>query len=136
MVPEEYPVPRPHRDNLRQRPCTRFMAQSLALSHATELTFSTRSMSIAPLDTPSDEDLYRRIWMELQRATQDSHHDWRTPVMSRVNAQGVPQAAPQTALVFWSKRLSWQLRVAARVSVDTTGPMLNSPVCDLRAHLP
>jgi hypothetical protein len=114
-------------------------------------------MSIPPLDTPSDEDLYRRIWLELQRAAQDRHHDWRTPVLTSVDAQGVPQArtvvlrevntvtraltfytdsrspkvaelqaAPQSALVFWSKRLSWQLRVSARVRVDTTGPLLDA----------
>lgn len=116
----------------------------------------TQTMSIPPLDTPSDEDLYRRIWMELQRAAHDRHHDWRTPVMTSVDAQGSPQArtvvlrevdtvarqltfytdsrspkvaelqaAPQSALVFWSKRLSWQLRVSARVRVDTAGPLLD-----------
>ena len=114
-------------------------------------------MSMVPLDTPPDEGLYRGVWKELQRAAHDRHHDWRTPVMSTVNAQGVPQArtvvlrevntiteeltfytdsrspkvgelqaAPQTALVFWSKRLSWQLRVSARVRVDTTGPVLEA----------
>ena len=36
------------------------------------------------------------------------------------------QAAPQSALVFWSKRLSWQLRVSARVRVDTAGPLLDA----------
>lgn len=114
-------------------------------------------MSIPPLETASDEDLFRRIWLELQRATQDRHHDWRTPVLSSVDLQGVPQArtvvlrqadpttrqlmfytdsrspkvaelqnAPQSALVFWSKRLGWQLRVQARVRVETTGPLLDA----------
>lgn len=114
-------------------------------------------MSIPPLDTPSDEDLYRRIWLELQRAAHDRHHDWRTPVLTSVDAHGAPQARtvvlravdmlahelafytdsrspkvaelqaePQTALVFWSKRLSWQLRVQAHVRVDTTGPLIDA----------
>lgn len=114
-------------------------------------------MSIPPLDTASDENLYRRIWIELQHAALDRHHDWRTPVLSSVDAQGSPQSrtvvlrevdaitrelrfysdsrspkvaelqtAPQAALVFWSKRLSWQLRVAVRVRVDTTGPLLDA----------
>lgn len=117
----------------------------------------TLPMSMPPPDTASDEDLYRRIWMELQRAAQDRHHDWRTPVLASVDAQGMAQArtvvlrevdpalkeltfytdsrspkvaelqaSPQTALVFWSKRLSWQLRVAARVRVETAGPALNA----------
>jgi len=121
------------------------------------MTSPTQYVSIPPLDTASDEDLYRRIWMELQRAAQDRHHDWRTPVLSSVDAQGIPQArtvvlrevntntreltfytdrrspkvaelqaAPLTALVFWSKRLSWQLRVAARVRVDTTGRLIDA----------
>ena len=95
--------------------------------------------------------------MELQRAVHDRHHDWRTPVLTSVDALGAPQArtvvlrgvdtitkeftfftdsrspkvaelqaSPQTALVFWSKRLSWQLRVSARVRVDTTGPLLDA----------
>ena len=114
-------------------------------------------MSMVPLDTPPDEDLYRAVWKQLQRAAHDRHHEWRTPVMSSVNSQGAPQArtvvlrevntatkeltfysdsrspkvaelqtSPQTALVFWSKRLSWQLRVSARVRVDTAGPLLDA----------
>ena len=114
-------------------------------------------MSMVSLDTPPDEDMYRAVWKQLQRAAHDRHHEWRTPVMSSVNSQGAPQArtvvlrevntatkeltfysdsrspkvaelqtSPQTALVFWSKRLSWQLRVSARVRVDTAGPLLDA----------
>ena len=114
-------------------------------------------MSMVPLDTPPDEDMYRAVWKQLPRAAHDRHHEWRTPVMSSVNSQGAPQArtvvlrevntatkeltfysdsrspkvaelqtSPQTALVFWSKRLSWQLRVSARVRVDTAGPLLDA----------
>ena len=36
------------------------------------------------------------------------------------------QAAPHASLVFWSKRLSWQLRVRARVSVHTRGPEVDA----------
>lgn len=114
-------------------------------------------MSIPPLDIAADKDLHHRIWLELQRATQDRHHDWRTPVLTSVDAQGAPQArtvvlreadpgtqeltfytdsrspkvaelqaAPLCALVFWSKRLGWQLRISARVHVDTKGPLLDA----------
>ena len=30
--------------------------------------------------------------MELQRATQDRHHEWRTPVLATVGTDGLPQA--------------------------------------------
>lgn len=97
--------------------------------------------------------------MELQRATQDRHHEWRTPVLASVeqNADGeaLPQARtvvlrhadaarqqlhlftdrrspkalqlarhPHASLVFWSKRLNWQLRVQARVAVHTEGGLV------------
>lgn len=121
------------------------------------MTNLSQTTSFPPANPPSDDDLYHRIWMELQRATQDRHHDWRTPVLTSVDAKGAPQArtvvlrevfeatrelafytdcrspkvaelqvTPQTALVFWSKRLSWQLRLSARVRVDTTGPLLDA----------
>lgn len=95
--------------------------------------------------------------MELQRATQDRHHEWRTPVLATVGADGLPQARtvvlrhadaklcrlqiytdsrspkvaelrdkPEASLVFWSKRLSWQLRVRAVASVQCTGPEVDA----------
>lgn len=95
--------------------------------------------------------------MELQRATQDRHHDWRTPMLATVGRDGTPNARtvvlrhadaklarldfytdsrspkvaelavqPQVTLVFWSKRLSWQLRVRAYVSLQTTGPEVDA----------
>ena len=107
------------------------------------------------MNTPllTEPDIRPRIWQELQRATQDRHHEWRTPVLATVGADGAPQArtvvlrqahanlarllvytdsrspkvgelaaSPGVTLVFWSKRLNWQLRVRANMSVQTTGP--------------
>nr|CBA31422.1 hypothetical protein Csp_F37450 [Curvibacter putative symbiont of Hydra magnipapillata] len=111
------------------------------------------------MDTPllTAPDVRQRIWQELQRAMQDRHHEWRTPVLATVNADGLPQArtvvlrhadarqatlqfftdkrspkvaeleaAPSVALVFWSKRLSWQLRIQATATVQRSGPEVDA----------
>ena len=101
----------------------------------------------------TEPEIRQRIWTELQRATLDRHHEWRTPVLATVGTDGAPQARtvvlrhadaklarlhiytdsrspkvaelvaqPSATLVFWSKRLSWQLRVRADISVQATGP--------------
>lgn len=107
---------------------------------------------------PSDEaDLVQRIWSELQRATVDRHHEWRSPVLATTGLDGLPQArtvvlraadvtasqlvfftdsrspkveelqtAPAAALVFWSKRLSWQLRVRVVAQVHTDGALVDA----------
>ena len=95
--------------------------------------------------------------MELQRATNDRHHDWRTPVLASTGLDGFPQArtvvlrsaeraqakltfftdsrSPKMAelqtqarasLVFWSKRLGWQLRVSVLATVITEGPAVDA----------
>ncbi len=100
----------------------------------------------------SEGELVQRIWTELQRATVDRHHEWRTPVLATIS-QGVPQArtvvlrgadanasqlifftdsrspkvnelraTPAAVFVFWSKRLSWQLRVQVQSQVHISGP--------------
>jgi pyridoxamine 5'-phosphate oxidase len=105
--------------------------------------------------TPSE--IRQRIWMELGRATQDRHHDWRTPVLASTTLQGLPDARtvvlreadahsaqlrfysdgrsakvsqlvdrPHAALVFWSKRLNWQLRVRVSITTHASGPLVES----------
>ena len=111
------------------------------------------------MQTPmlNPDEIRQRIWKELQRATQDRHSEWRTPVLATVGRQGAPDARtvvlrhadaklsrlhiytdsrspkltamadqPSAMLVFWSKRLSWQLRVRVHMSVQTTGPQLEA----------
>ena len=110
------------------------------------------------METPlqTDHDIRQRIWVELQRATHDRHHEWRTPVLATVGLDGLPgartvvlrqadarstclafysdsrspkvaelMAAPHASFVFWSKRLSWQLRVQAHMTVQTSGPQVS-----------
>lgn len=111
------------------------------------------------METPllTAPDIRHRIWTELQRATHDRHHEWRTPVLATVSADGLPQARtvvlrhahagagtlqiftdsrspkvralaaqPGLVLAFWSKRLSWQLRVQATASVQVSGPEVDA----------
>ena len=110
------------------------------------------------METPlqTDHDIRQRVWAELQRATHDRHHEWRTPVLATVGAGGWPgartvvlrqadarlatlvfytdsrspkvaelMAAPHASFVFWSKRLSWQLRVQAHITVQTSGSQVD-----------
>jgi len=101
----------------------------------------------------SPQDIRHHIWKELGRATQDRHHEWRTPVLATQTIDGLPNARTvvlrqvdaqaqtlgiftdarsskvqeltgqaHAVLVFWSKRLSWQLRVRAVMAVQTQGP--------------
>jgi pyridoxamine 5'-phosphate oxidase len=105
----------------------------------------------------TESDIRPRVWTELQRATQDRHHEWRTPVLATIGTDGLPRARtvvlrhadaklcslhvytdrrspkvaeltanPGAVLVFWSKRLSWQLRVEASISVQSSGPEVDA----------
>ena len=47
------------------------------------------SLQTTPATT---SDIRRRIWLELQRAPHDRHHEWRTPLLSSVDQQAQPQA--------------------------------------------
>jgi hypothetical protein len=111
------------------------------------------------LNQPSttEDDLHHQIWVELQRAPHDRHHEWRTPVLASTGLDGFPQArtvvlrsaeraqakltfftdsrSPKVAelqtqarasLVFWSKRLGWQLRVSVWATVITEGPAVDA----------
>lgn len=47
-------------------------------------------MGLEPTATAAD--IRHRIWTELQRATVDRHHEWRTPVLATTDRDGLPQA--------------------------------------------
>ena len=105
----------------------------------------------------TEPEIRQRLWMELERAVQDRHHEWRTPVLASVGMDGTPNArtvvlrgadaktqtlafytdrrSPKIAdlshksaamLVFWSKRLNWQLRVRVAMEVQTTGEQVDA----------
>jgi len=110
----------------------------------------------------SEAELKRRVWQELQRATHDRHHEWRTPMLTSTGLEGTPQARtlvlrraapalwqltfytdsrsnkvlelqknPQATVAFWSKRLGWQIRLQASVTVLTEGPEVTEAWCEL-----
>lgn len=112
-------------------------------------------MSLEPTNPAAD--IRQRIWSELQRATVDRHHEWRTPVLATTGLDGLPQArtvvlraadatasqlrfftdrrspkvlelkaAPAATIVFWSRRLNWQLRVQVDTHVHTDGPVVDA----------
>lgn len=62
-----------------------------------------------PLTPPplTEAELNKRVWQELQRATQDRHHEWRTPVLSSIGLDGAPQA--RTLVLRHVDRVLWQL---------------------------
>jgi hypothetical protein len=113
-----------------------------------------------PADRPTDIDFERlraQIWQQLQQAVGDREHEWRTPVLAGIDADGLPQARtvvlrradpiastlqvytdsrspkvdellgqPDAVLVFWSRRLSWQLRARVTVQVLTEGDLVEA----------
>ena len=109
-----------------------------------------------------DDSLPKQIWQQLQRASVDKHHEWRSPVLvtnglsnNQDSAQNnwpdartvilravdlnlnrltfytdsrSPKVSqllsnPNALLVFWSKRLNWQLRVKVTISVIVDGEL-------------
>ena len=48
-----------------------------------------------PSDRPIDsefESLRAQIWQQLRQAIGEREHEWRTPVLADVDAEGLPQA--------------------------------------------
>jgi general stress protein 26 len=80
-------------------------------------------------EVPALDELETRLWTELVRASADRHHEWRTPVLASVDADGAPQArtvvlrradvAARVLEVFTDRRTPKvaQLRHEPRVSV-------------------
>ncbi len=101
-------------------------------------------------------DIRAALWAELTRATHDKHHEWRTGALATVNGDSADartvvlrevdtaahtlrffsdaragkvaqiQSQPQGTLLMWSRRLSWQLRLRVRLSVQTEGLAVSS----------
>ena len=113
-------------------------------------------------DNLQEDTIRKQIWQQLQRASVDKHHEWRSPVLvtnglnnDQVSApNNWPDARtvilravdlnlnmltfytdsrspkvlqlltnPNALLVFWSKRLNWQLRIKVSISVITDGEL-------------
>lgn len=100
--------------------------------------------------------LRERLWLELQRATEDRAHGWRTPVLATRDGDEVdartlilrevdaaaqvltcytdarsPKVAqiavhPQGKLVAWCPALQWQLRLTLRLQAELDGLAVSS----------
>jgi general stress protein 26 len=103
------------------------------------------------------DEIATQVWVQLQRASVDRHHEWRTPVLASVGLDGSVQARtvvlrradidakrlvfysdrrspkvlelkanPAATLVFWSRRLSWQVRAQVNAEILEAGPLVDS----------
>ena len=70
------------------------------------------------------DELRKRLWQELLRATVDRHHDWRTPVLATIGLDGLVQA--RTVVLREVRRASDQLLIYT----DSRSPK----VAELLAH--
>ena len=120
-------------------------------------------VSTSDFENSLQEDALRKqIWQQLQRASVDKHHEWRSPVLVTNGLNTLENGAPNNwpdartvilravdlnsnkltfytdsrspkvlqlltnpnaLLVFWSKRLNWQLRIKVSISVITDGEL-------------
>ena len=102
-------------------------------------------------------EIASQVWLQLQRACVDRHHEWRTPVLASIGLDGSAQARmvvlrradigagrlffytdrrspkvlelsadPSATLVFWSRRLSWQIRARVTIHILDAGPLVDS----------
>ncbi len=103
------------------------------------------------------DEIASQVWLQLQRACVDRHHEWRTPVLASIGLDGSAQARmvvlrradigagrlffytdrrspkvlelsadPSATLVFWSRRLSWQIRARVTIHILDAGPLVDS----------
>jgi hypothetical protein len=103
------------------------------------------------------DQIATQVWAQLQRASVDRHHEWRTPVLASNGLDGSVQARtvvlrrvevetkrllfytdrrspkvlelranPSATLVFWSRRLSWQVRAQVNTQILNAGSVVDS----------
>ncbi len=80
-------------------------------------------------DHAAGEGLSRRIWHELERATRERDHAWRTPVLATVDADHAPQA--RTVVL----RSADAVRGEFRVFTDARSPKVGELRAQPRAVL-
>ena len=72
------------------------------------------------------DDLRQRLWQELQRASVDRHHEWRTPVLATVGADGLPQA--RTVVLREVRRPQAQLLIYTDARSPKAAELLAQPL--------
>lgn len=96
-------------------------------------------------------EIEAEVWQQLERATHDKDHEWRSPVLATVNGDAADARTvilrevdvgqkqllsftddragkvaqllrhPRATMVMWSRALSWQLRCRVLLSLEMTG---------------
>ena len=75
------------------------------------------------------DELRQRLWQELQRAAVDRHHEWRTPVLATVGADGLPQA--RTVVLREVRRPQAQLLIYTDARSPKATELLAQPLATL-----
>ena len=80
------------------------------------------------------DDLRKRLWQELLRATVDRHHDWRTPVLATIGLDGLVQA--RTVVLREVRRASDQLLIYTDSRSPKVAELLAQPMASLLCWSP
>jgi pyridoxamine 5'-phosphate oxidase len=96
-------------------------------------------------------EIEAEVWLQLERAAHDKHHEWRAPVLATVNGDAADARTvilrevnvaqkqllsftddragkvaqllrhPRATMVMWSRAMGWQLRCRVLLSLEMTG---------------
>lgn len=80
------------------------------------------------------DELRKRLWQELQRATVDRHHDWRTPVLATTGLDGLAQA--RTVVLREVRRSNEQLLIYTDSRSPKVAELLAQPMASLLCWSP
>lgn len=80
------------------------------------------------------DELRKRLWQELLRATVDRHHDWRTPVLATIGLDGLAQA--RTVVLREVRRASDQLLIYTDSRSPKVAELLAQPMASLLCWSP
>ena len=80
------------------------------------------------------DELRKRLWQELQRATVDRHHDWRTPVLATTGLDGLAQA--RTVVLREVRRPAEQLLIYTDARSPKVAELMAQPMASLLCWSP
>ena len=80
------------------------------------------------------DELRKRLWQELLRATVDRHHDWRTPVLATIGLDGLVQA--RTVVLREVRRANDQLLIYTDSRSPKVAELLAQPMASVLCWSP
>lgn len=80
------------------------------------------------------DELRKRLWQELLRATVDRHHDWRTPVLATIGIDGLAQA--RTVVLREVRRANDQLLIYTDSRSPKVAELLAQPMASVLCWSP